>query len=290
MSKTIRVLSLGAGVQSSTLALLYQLGKLTPAPEFAVFADTKAEPKAVYDWFKFLKTKINAFPIYTISQGDIVEDTFSKNIEVPLFTRRSDDEHAAALGEYRERVARIKKDNPDLWKAMLPPRPRKQGIIRRQCTGRYKIEAVYQQIRRVLGYAPRKRIKEHIDLVLGISTDEITRVKDSKKKWMTHKFPLIDDLDWSRQDCLNFWKEQGLPMPPKSSCWMCPLRDDQAWINMREQQPEEFAKAVDFDRRVRKLKPKYDLYLHRHGVPLDQVKFNPKDKTKMEDCDGLCDT
>ena len=45
----VRVLSLGAGVQSSTLAFLYQNGVLKPAPHFAIFADTQTEPKAVYD-------------------------------------------------------------------------------------------------------------------------------------------------------------------------------------------------------------------------------------------------
>ena len=34
----VRVLSLGAGVQSSTLAFLYQNGVLKPAPHFAIFA------------------------------------------------------------------------------------------------------------------------------------------------------------------------------------------------------------------------------------------------------------
>jgi len=54
----VRVLSLGAGVQSSTLAFLYQNGVLKPAPHFAIFADTQTEPKAVYDYLELLKKKI----------------------------------------------------------------------------------------------------------------------------------------------------------------------------------------------------------------------------------------
>ena len=43
----IRILSLGAGVQSSTLALMIAHGEL-PMVDHAIFADTGAEPAGVY--------------------------------------------------------------------------------------------------------------------------------------------------------------------------------------------------------------------------------------------------
>lgn len=49
-SKKKVVISLGAGVQSSTMALMAGKGELTPMPDFAVFADTQAEPADVYKW------------------------------------------------------------------------------------------------------------------------------------------------------------------------------------------------------------------------------------------------
>jgi len=45
----INVLSLGAGVQSSTMALMAAKGEITPMPDCAIFADTQAEPQSVYD-------------------------------------------------------------------------------------------------------------------------------------------------------------------------------------------------------------------------------------------------
>ena len=45
----MHILSLGAGVQSSALALMFAKGELTPMPAGAIFADTGAEPKYVYD-------------------------------------------------------------------------------------------------------------------------------------------------------------------------------------------------------------------------------------------------
>ncbi len=45
---TLRVLSLGAGVQSTTMALL-ALENALPKPDYAIFADTGWEPKRVYE-------------------------------------------------------------------------------------------------------------------------------------------------------------------------------------------------------------------------------------------------
>ena len=50
----VRVLSLGAGVQSSTLALMIEHGEV-PMVDCAIFADTGDEPKEVYKWLDFLK-------------------------------------------------------------------------------------------------------------------------------------------------------------------------------------------------------------------------------------------
>jgi hypothetical protein len=47
-------LSLGAGVQSSTLALMAAHGEITPMPVAAIFADTQAEPASVYRWLDWL--------------------------------------------------------------------------------------------------------------------------------------------------------------------------------------------------------------------------------------------
>lgn len=49
----LRALSLGAGVQSTTMALMATHGEIGPMPDCAIFADTGWEPKAVYkhlDW------------------------------------------------------------------------------------------------------------------------------------------------------------------------------------------------------------------------------------------------
>ncbi len=51
MSK-LTVISLGAGVQSSVMALMAAKGEITPMPDYAIFADTQAEPDHIYEWLE----------------------------------------------------------------------------------------------------------------------------------------------------------------------------------------------------------------------------------------------
>jgi hypothetical protein len=48
----LTVLSLGAGVQSTTLALMAAQGEIQPLPDCAIFADTGWEPATVYRHFE----------------------------------------------------------------------------------------------------------------------------------------------------------------------------------------------------------------------------------------------
>ena len=73
-------LSLGAGVQSSTLALMYATGELTPMPEAAIFADTQAEPQSVYDWLDWLETQL-PYEVHRVSKGNLAD----QNLEIKLY-------------------------------------------------------------------------------------------------------------------------------------------------------------------------------------------------------------
>ena len=53
----MKILSLGAGVQSSTLALMAEHGEIEK-PDCAIFADTQSEPEEVMEWLGYLETKL----------------------------------------------------------------------------------------------------------------------------------------------------------------------------------------------------------------------------------------
>lgn len=51
----MNIISLGAGVQSTTLLLMAVHGEIEPKPEYAIFADTGWEPVKVYKYIEALR-------------------------------------------------------------------------------------------------------------------------------------------------------------------------------------------------------------------------------------------
>ena len=268
-----RVLSLGAGVQSTVLALMAEHGEFgLPKPDIAIFADTQWEPRAVYEHLRWLKTQVS-FEVRTVTAGNIKENLQkgvmpdnSKFIGIPIFLEKANGEN---------------------------------GIMRRQCTTKYKLKPIHQELRKVLGLQPRQPVPKHskIEMWVGISVDEMSRAKPSQERWIDKKFPLID-LGLSRAQ-LHKWFLDNYPghILPKSACIGCPYHSDAIWKDMKENDPDSFMEAVDVDIDLRSnsnitvLIPGAQGYLHRSNKPLALVDFS---ETKgyqdqmNEECEGLC--
>ena len=89
--KSYRVLSLGGGLQSTTLLLLSLLGKL-PKIDFALFADTGWERKATYENVDMLREYALEFdvPIFTVKGYTNIRDQalnpdFGNFIHMPVY-------------------------------------------------------------------------------------------------------------------------------------------------------------------------------------------------------------
>ncbi|EJW14540.1 hypothetical protein M5X00_29860 [Paenibacillus alvei] len=267
----MNIVSLGAGVQSTTLLLMAGHGELGKKPDCAIFADTGWEPQAVYDHFEWLKaeSKRLGIPVYETTKG---------NIRADLVEASKNHSRSAAMPFY-------------VW------RNGKQGIIPRQCTAEYKIEAVNAKVRELLGYTKRQRIpKGSVTKWMGISTDEIHRAKTkSSLAWEKLRYPLIE-LGMNRLDCMNWLARKGYKVPQKSSCIGCPYHSDYTWLAMKRNDPSAFAEAVEFEQVInanglRGLNGK--IYLHRSCRPLDQVDFG-ENQIEFEfegfgnECEGMC--
>ncbi len=71
----IEVISLGAGVQSTTMALMAAHGEIEPMPDAAIFADTGAEPPEVYEHLEWLKGgNVLPFPVIVTQLSHLVRD------------------------------------------------------------------------------------------------------------------------------------------------------------------------------------------------------------------------
>lgn len=87
---TLRLLSLGAGIQSTTLALLAAEGTLGQL-DGAIFADTGAEPDAVYEHLDRLEREVlkpAGIPLHRVSEGDLAADALNANKmrNIPAYT------------------------------------------------------------------------------------------------------------------------------------------------------------------------------------------------------------
>lgn len=257
----MRILSLGAGVQSSTLALMASCGELEK-PDCAIFADTGWEPKEVYDWLAFLECHIS-FPVVRVQTGDLRKALIAR-----------------ALGQ----ISRV---------ASIPAYTWNGGISRRQCTQDYKITPITRKIFELNG-----AVHTPTEMWIGISLDEIRRMKPSRVKWITTRWPLIEKR-MTRQDCLHWLRERDYPRlagmdPPKSSCLGCPFHDNAYWRRLRDISPGEWADTVAVDKAIRDMPGfDYEQYLHRSLMPLDEVDLSTEeDMGQLDmfdgDCEGMC--
>lgn len=254
--KEVTILSLGAGTQSSAMLVLAEQGKI-PKPDYAIFADTQAEPQEVYLWLDKLK-KYSTIPIIECTKGSLEKDTLNqteRSASIPFFIKNEDGS---------------------------------QGLGRRQCTAEYKILPIFKKIRELYKYPPRKWMRHKVNMQMGISTDEIYRVKTSKVKWITNSYPLID-LNLSRIDCIKIVEQSGLGTPPRSACYFCPYHNDTEWLRIKNN-PDLWKKAITFDEAIRKQKKfNGENYLHRSMVPLKEVTFkNDSENFFNNECEGMC--
>ena len=272
MKKPIHIISLGAGVQSSAMALMAAHGEITPKPTAAGFAATGAEPKSVYTWLDYLETKLS-FPVHRVMHSNLRDDLIAATkpngprvAGVPVFVKNTENKSVGGM----------------LW---------------RQCTSEYKIKPVQKKLRELAGLKPRQRSKEvRVVQWYGISLDEITRMRDSAVKWNENRYPLID-LGMKREHCLQWMEKNNYPEPPRSACTFCPYHNDVEWRRLKVSEPEEFQDAVNIDTAIRNgisgMKPGNQAFLHRSMIPLSEVDLrNPQDRGQLDmfdnECEGMC--
>ncbi|SDJ00619.1 hypothetical protein SAMN05192558_104136 [Actinokineospora alba] len=252
----LRCLSLGAGVQSTTVLLLACEGVI-PRFDVALFADTGWEPKQVYANLARLRDHAAKYgiPVRTVSAGNIRDDALDPDhrfVSMPLHTL-----------------------NPD----------GSRGLARRQCTAEYKISPLKKAARELLGYPHPRRVPRglYIEQAIGISTDEFARAKDSGVKYLRNVFPLIE-LGWDRTRCVEYLAERGFAGTVKSACVGCPFHGRAGWKWLRDNDPDGWAEAVEFDKAIRHGHPRAtaqgqplrgQYFLHRSCQPLDQVDLDP---------------
>ncbi len=115
------------------------------------------------------------------------------------------------------------------------------------------------------------------DQWIGFTTEERRRAKAQPPGPWQRIYPLLA-LMLTRSDCEDIIADAGLPLPRKSSCFMCPHRTNEEWREVRDRYPEQWAEAVQLDEDIRNADEFGSLYLHRSLLPLAEAPLDDPER------------
>ncbi len=265
------------GQQSAAMYLMSQLG-IFPKLDYSIFADPGREKSETYKYLNWL----------------IKEQ--KKNNWTPIIWDKSKNLYEDILNQENSTGQRF---------ASIPAYTQSGGMIRRQCTNEYKINVVDNVIRDLQGVKKNHSFKP-VNLWFGISIDELQRMFGPHRKNVTHVYPFcgyyndgngFKELEWgikmNRSDINSWMKKNGYPIPPKSSCVFCPFQDDNSWLELKRNHPEDFKAAVKVDKSIRNMTKRGltdKIYLHDSLKTLDKAEFKEAQVKMNFDCYGYCNT
>ncbi len=261
----MKIISLGLGMQSTAMYLMSSLGDIDRA-NYAIFADPGAEYDQTYKLLDDLKNwskKNNGIEIIVCDEKNLYNDLIGgHNSHGGRFAG------IPAFSSYKGGI----------------------GMVRRQCTSEYKIKPVMKKIRELHGLKKYQRNKPS-EVWLGISLDEIQRMKTSLIYNVEYVYPLIDKK-LTRKDCQKYLMEMGFNDVIKSACVFCPYHGDRDWKRLKETNPKGWQQAVKVDNSIRNSLidrgKEGELFLHKLLKPLNEV-YLQEDQEELFMCEeGYC--
>lgn len=259
----LRAFSYGGGVQSTAVLVLTAQGKLSyDAFLFANVGDDSEHPKT-----------LNYVRLYAMPYAKI------NGIQLIELRRKMRDGRTESL------IDRLNRTESSI---SIPVRMSNGAPGNRTCTQNFKIEVVAKWLKQ---QGATKKYPATIGI--GISMDEIHRMRtDSKIAYEVKEHPLID-MRLTRSDCVKIIQSAGLPVPPKSACYFCPFHRMTEWQRMKREEPELFEKSVkleEFINKRRRRLGKDDVWLTRFARPLDQVVDTSQEQFMFGEALDNCET
>ena len=228
-TKGLKILSCGAGMQSTALALMSCENKKhgivypeIPVYDLIVFCDMGWEPDWVYEQVEFIKKACEDCGI-----------TF-KILETDLY------------GDYIEKFGVRRVASIPFWSVDANG---KKGKMRRQCTIDKKIVAIQKYVRyEILGYKFRQKCKKEDkgrhEMHIGFSKEEEHRVFESMNPMFVTKFPLVD-MGLTRADNYKYILEEWGIETKASACSYCPFHRNYFFQHIKEHCPDCYKAVVN---------------------------------------------
>lgn len=129
-------------------------------------------------------------------------------------------------------------DSQDPEHLDLPLFGSRGGRASQTCTSKYKIQAIRQELRR--------RGAKTATCYLGLTKDEVHRMKTTDRKWSQNSYPLIEMRPMGRPEIEAELARLGVPWIVRSQCDICPHKNLFRW---RMNRPETILAAAEFERR-----------------------------------------
>lgn len=247
MSEPKEAWSNGGGTQSACIGAMIEAGDL-PAPDICAIVDTHYECASTWAYW-----------------DEVVKPAMEKKGVL-----------CARIPAKEWRTVGIYGKNGDL---LLPAFTTQSGQLSKLptfCSTEWKW--------RVLKRWLRAQAIDQCNVWMGISWDEIDRMKDSDCQWIVKKYPLIETIRTRRWECERYVLDHGWPKPPRSRCMMCPNQQAEEWQSLPE---NEKRAAIDIENDLRVKDP--NVYLHLSGKPLERAlaeKLSDNQLKLFGTCDG----
>ncbi len=88
---------------------------------------------------------------------------------------------------------------------------------------------------------------EKVSRLIGLHAGEMRRGKIPDDDKYTYRYPLRE-WGWTQVDCQAACARAGIPLPVKSACFFCPAMRKTEVIQLAEQHPDLFERAVEMER------------------------------------------
>ena len=201
----ISCISYGGGVQSTAMILMAIDGRIAK-PDITIFSDTGSELPSTYETVEAIKT--------LCEEADMPFETVANEFGDQTALPGSHPLHEWYL-HYRR----------------LPM------VGQPRCTFNFKVYPVRRVLKQMVD---RTLSKPWGEQWLGITTDEVSRARESDVKWLANRFPLIEQ-EMSRDDCANYISKHYPELEvSKSGCFCCPYQSAKKWIKLKVEHPDLF--------------------------------------------------
>ena len=255
----MKILSCGAGMQSTALALMScekamtssVLSPAVPIYDAILFCDLGFEPPWVMQQVEFIQKACNDAGI------------FFKILYSPLYA-----DYMRNFGERRAVSIPWWTLGDDGHKSRMP----------RNCTIDYKVEVISKYVRwHLLGYKKGQQLREEDkkahEMHMGFGYEEQRRCKVNPNPMFVNRFPLVE-MRLTRADNYAYILERWGLATRASACTFCPFHKNIFFHYLRENEPREYDRLVEFDHLLRDKTPK---------PPMDSDLFISRSRKRIED-------